>query len=292
MELPKIDSVTTLPDTGETVLISPLALLKMLKHGREGIPVEVMGLLLGSRIDDYTTEIVDVYAMPQTGTGVTVESVDPVYQTQMNDLLCEVNKRENVVGWYHSHPGFGCWLSHIDMTTQKAFEQLNRDAIAVVIDPIQSVRGKVVLDAFRLINTQLSMFGLEPRQVTSNIGFLTRPSAVALVHGLNKYYYSFRIHYKIDEIEEKLLLNMKKRTWAQNLNVDMRDDKVMQMEKYVDHYAADCEKEDKLEGNDLELHRIGKIDYRRRLFDQSDKMIERNARKNLLLAIHSYVFSK
>ncbi len=24
-----------------------------------------------------------------------------------------------VVGWYHSHPGFGCWLSNVDINTQQ-----------------------------------------------------------------------------------------------------------------------------------------------------------------------------
>ena len=27
-------------------------------------------------------------------------------------------KQENLVGWYHSHPGYGCWLSGIDVGTQ------------------------------------------------------------------------------------------------------------------------------------------------------------------------------
>ena len=26
-----------------------------------------------------------------------------------------------VVGWYHSHPGFGCWLSGVDINTQQVF---------------------------------------------------------------------------------------------------------------------------------------------------------------------------
>jgi hypothetical protein len=26
---------------------------------------------------------------------------------------------EMVVGWYHSHPGFGCWLSSVDINTQQ-----------------------------------------------------------------------------------------------------------------------------------------------------------------------------
>lgn len=49
-----------------------------------------------------------------------------------------------VVGWYHSHPGFGCWLSGVDMNTQQSFEALSDRAVAVVVDPIQSVKGKVI----------------------------------------------------------------------------------------------------------------------------------------------------
>jgi 26S proteasome regulatory subunit N11 len=42
-----------------------LSLLKMLKHGRAGVPMEVMGLMLGQFVDDYTITCVDVFAMPQ-----------------------------------------------------------------------------------------------------------------------------------------------------------------------------------------------------------------------------------
>jgi 26S proteasome regulatory subunit N11 len=68
-----------LPDTGEQIYISSLALVKMLKHSRSGIPFEVMGLMLGEIHDDYTINVSDVFSMPQTGTTVSVESVDPVY---------------------------------------------------------------------------------------------------------------------------------------------------------------------------------------------------------------------
>jgi proteasome lid subunit RPN8/RPN11 len=33
--------------------------------GRAGVPMEVMGLMLGSFVDDYTITCVDVFAMPQ-----------------------------------------------------------------------------------------------------------------------------------------------------------------------------------------------------------------------------------
>ena len=46
----------------------------------------------------------------------------------------------------------------------------------MVVDPIQSVKGKVVIDAFRSINPQSIMMGLEPRQSTSNVGHLGKPS--------------------------------------------------------------------------------------------------------------------
>merc|ERR1711902_73574 len=174
--------------------ISSLALLKMLKHGRAGVPMEVMGLMLGEFVDDYTVRVVDVFAMPQSGTGVSVEAVDPVFQTKMLDFLQQTNRPEMVVGWYHSHPGFGCWLSGTDVNTQQSFEQLNKRAVAVVIDPIQSVKGKVVLDAFRLIPNSMGFSG-EYREVTSNIGYYTPPSMIALLHGLNRAYYSFHVVY-------------------------------------------------------------------------------------------------
>jgi 26S proteasome regulatory subunit N11 len=83
---------TTLIDNSETVHISSLALLKMLRHGRAGVPMEVMGLMLGEFVDDYTVRVVDVFAMPQSGTGVSVEAVDPVFQTKMMDMLRQTGR--------------------------------------------------------------------------------------------------------------------------------------------------------------------------------------------------------
>jgi 26S proteasome regulatory subunit N11 len=206
-------------DTAEQVYISSLALLKMLKHGRAGVPMEVMGLMLGEFVDDYTVRVVDVFAMPQSGTGVSVEAVDPVFQTKMLDMLKQTGRNEMVVGWYHSHPGFGCWLSGVDINTQQSFEQLNQRAVAVVIDPIQSVKGKVVIDAFRLISPQTLMLGQEPRQTTSNLGHLNKPSIQALIHGLNRHYYSIAINYRKNELEEKMLLNLNRKKWSDGLTL-------------------------------------------------------------------------
>ncbi|KAF0892935.1 hypothetical protein E2562_020054 [Oryza meyeriana var. granulata] len=97
MGQPPTDS--PLLDSSEQVYISSLALLKMLKHGRAGVPMEVMGLMLGEFLDDYTVRVVDVFAMPQSGTGVSIEAVNHVFQTNMLDMLKQTGSsisRDNI----------------------------------------------------------------------------------------------------------------------------------------------------------------------------------------------------
>jgi 26S proteasome regulatory subunit N11 len=40
----------------------------------------------------YQVHVVDVFAMPQSGTSVTVESVDHVFQTKMLDMLKQTGR--------------------------------------------------------------------------------------------------------------------------------------------------------------------------------------------------------
>jgi hypothetical protein len=54
--------------------------------------MEVMGLMLGEFVDDFTVRVVDVFAMPQSGTGVSVEAVDPVFQMKMMDMLRQTGR--------------------------------------------------------------------------------------------------------------------------------------------------------------------------------------------------------
>lgn len=267
---PSADSPT--PDCAEKVHVSSLALLKMLKHGRAGVPMEVMGLMLGQFVDDYTIHCVDVFAMPQSGTSVSVEAVDPVFQTKMLDMLKQTGRPEMVVGWYHSHPGFGCWLSSTDINTQSSFEALNSRAVALVVDPIQSVKGKVVIDCFRLINAQLMMLGQEPRQTTSHVGHLNKPSIQALIHGLNRHYYSIVIDYRKNELEEQMLMNLHKRNWTNGLTVDRFEDHQKKNEDIVDkmlkltvEYNERVKQEEGKTSEEIEVENVGKIDPKRHL---------------------------
>lgn len=254
-------------DTKETVYISSIALLKMLKHGRAGVPMEVMGLMLGEFVDDYTVNVVDVFAMPQSGTGVSVEAVDDVFQAKMMDMLKQTGRDQMVVGWYHSHPGFGCWLSSVDVNTQKSFEQLNSRAVAVVVDPIQSVKGKVVIDAFRLIDTGALINNLEPRQTTSNTGLLNKANIQALIHGLNRHYYSLNIDYHKTAKETKMLMNLHKEQWQSGLKMYDYEEKeesnlaaTKSMVKIAEQYSKRIEEEKELTEEELKTRYVGRQD--------------------------------
>jgi len=284
-------------DTAEVVQISALSLLKMLKHGRAGVPMEVMGLMLGEFIDDYTIRVVDVFAMPQSGTSVSVEAVDPVFQTKMLDMLKQVGRPEMVVGWYHSHPGFDCWLSNVDVNTQQSFEALNRRAVAVVVDPIQSVKGKVVIDAFRCINPQTLLTGQEPRQTTSNVGLLKKPSIQAIMHGLGRQYYSLVIDYRKNELEERMLLNLHKRKWTAGLTLEAYDKQessnhtiVKNMLELTKSYQKYIEEENKLTSEQLVIARVGKLDAKKQLGEEVDKLMSSNILQSLGSMLDTVIF--
>jgi len=288
---------TPLVDTSEQVYISSLALLKMLKHGRAGVPMEVMGLILGEFVDDYTVRVTDVFAMPQSGTGVSVEAVDPVFQTKMLDMLKQTGRPEMVVGWYHSHPGFGCWLSGVDINTQQSFEALNPRAVAVVIDPIQSVKGKVVIDAFRSIDPKTMIIGNEPRQTTSNLGHLNKPSIQALIHGLNRHYYSIGINYRKNELEEKMLLNLHKKKWSDGLCLKKFDEHsednakiVNELHDLAEKYEKAVVEEDKLSAEKLAIANVGRQDAKKHLQDHVHNLLANNIVQTLGTMLDTVVF--
>jgi COP9 signalosome complex subunit 5 len=45
----------------------------------------------------------------------------------------QAGRLENAIGWYHSHPGYGCWLSGIDVNTQINNQTYQDPFVAVVV---------------------------------------------------------------------------------------------------------------------------------------------------------------
>lgn len=88
----------------------------------------------------------------------------------------------------------------------------------------------------------MMVLGQEPRQTTSNLGHLQKPSIQALIHGLNRHYYSISINYRKNELEQKMLLNLHKKSWSDGLR----------LEDYNDH----CNVNEKTIENMLELAKL------------------------------------
>lgn len=212
-------------------------------------------------------------------------------------MLKQTGRPEMVVGWYHSHPGFGCWLSGVDINTQQSFEALSERAVAVVVDPIQSVKGKVVIDAFRLINTNVMVLGQEPRQTTSNLGHLQKPSIQALIHGLNRHYYSISINYRKNELEQKMLLNLHKKSWQDGLTLhdfkehsNINEKTVADMVTLAKAYNKSIEEEEKLTQQQLAIKNVGKQDPKRHLEESVDSLMTSNIVQSLGTMMSNYIF--
>lgn len=135
----------------KSVRISAIALLKMVMHARSGGSIEVMGLMQGKVAGD-TIIVSDAFRLPVEGTETRVNAVEDANTYLVGYLqMCRDNGlMENAVGWYHSHPGYGCWLSGIDVDTQFNQQLFNDPFLAVVIDPDRTISaGKVEIGAFR-----------------------------------------------------------------------------------------------------------------------------------------------
>lgn len=134
------------------VRVSALALLKMTIHARSGGNIEIMGLMIGY-VSGTSIIITDALRLPVEGTEtrVNAQSEADEYMVQFTQSSREGGGQlENPLGWYHSHPGYGCWLSGIDVATERLQQQVNDPFVAVVIDPDRTVSaGKVEIGAFR-----------------------------------------------------------------------------------------------------------------------------------------------
>ncbi|EEE66316.1 hypothetical protein OsJ_22553 [Oryza sativa Japonica Group] len=267
------------PDTSEQINVSPLALLKMLKHGRAGVPMEVMGLMLGEFVDEYTVTVADVFAMPQSGTGVSVEAVDHAFQSEMLEMLRQTGRPEMV----------------------QSFEQLHPRAVAVVIDPVQSVKGKVVMDAFRLVDHMAMVLGGaaggEARQTTSNVGAVARPSAVALVHGLGRHYYSLAISYRMKEGEERMLACLSRSGWSDGFALRRfgahdagNEAAVRGMRDLAVGYGAQVREEDETPPERLAVVRAGKVDAKGKLEEKAMDAMSANIVQTLGMMLDTVTF--
>jgi len=92
---------------------------------------EVIGWLIGTIEGDIATVL---RAIPMTsGNSIFVEMTDYTIIPKIAEEAEKINAV--IVGWFHSHPSFGFFLSGIDIRTQRYQQSLFENAIALVCDP-------------------------------------------------------------------------------------------------------------------------------------------------------------
>lgn len=202
------------PHWFKDVHISAVALIKMVMHARSGGSIEIMGSMQG-KIADRAFVVIDVFPLPVEGTETRVNAGQEGNEFLVNySSECpKVARRENIVGWYHSHPGYGCWLSGIDVGTQSTHQTYEDPFLAIVVDPVRTISaGKVDLGAFRTYPPQYE----PPNEGPSE--YQTIPLNKIEDFGVHcKKYYQLDVSYFKSSLDASLLDLLWNKYWARAL---------------------------------------------------------------------------
>jgi len=175
----------------------------------------VMGMMLG-KVDGRTMIVVDVFALPVEGTETRVNASSEAYEYMSSFITAakEVGRQENAIGWYHSHPGYGCWLSGIDVSTQLLHQSYEDPFVAIVVDPIRTMScGKVSIGAFRTFPRGY----IPPDEGPSE--YQTIPLNKIEDFGVHcKQYYPLEISYFKSSLDKKLLESLWNKYWVNTLS--------------------------------------------------------------------------
>ncbi|MCS7095285.1 MAG: Mov34/MPN/PAD-1 family protein [Thaumarchaeota archaeon] len=121
------------------IRVSGEALTKVMRHAISHPRREVAGLLVGRERKEELL-VTDAVTGRQKGSAGHVTLDDSLMAT-LSALLEGQKIRLYVVGWYHTHPGMGVFLSAVDYATQLNYQKLYPRAVALVVDPWEYVRS-------------------------------------------------------------------------------------------------------------------------------------------------------
>lgn len=131
-------------DSLKKVYIKAHALQTLTAHLGSNLQIEQGGILFGNAYEDpiygIYVEITAAIPAPATiGTGAHLEFT-PESWLRIMDYAKHQHPQENIVGWYHSHPNIGVFMSGTDMKTQQAFFS-HPWCLSIVCDPVRRTIG-------------------------------------------------------------------------------------------------------------------------------------------------------
>lgn len=137
----------------------------------------------------------------------------------------------------------------------------------------------------------------EPRQTTSNVGFLKKPTIQARIHGLDRHYYSLVIDWRKNELEEQMLMNLHKKDWTTGLLMKRFEDHKKNTEAMLDDmarlskdYNERVKQEEGRTLEEVEVMNVGKVDPRRHLENDVNELMAMSIIQCLGTMIDTIVF--
>ena len=125
--------------TQPVVVMEAEVLRKIRQHARTSMKAEVCGVLIGNTAQERMTVEACISGInaAQGGAHVTFtqDTWEHIYKIKDKDF-----PDHKIVGWYHSHPGFGVFLSEHDLFIQQNFFS-NPQQVAWVFDPHTDEEG-------------------------------------------------------------------------------------------------------------------------------------------------------
>jgi proteasome lid subunit RPN8/RPN11 len=128
------------------VLVSDAVMAEIFWQLKSKGDVEMGGVLVGNAFVDSDT-LLHAVAVRRgllgdngEGTPVSFKFTSDSWKSINSKLLGLPAEERNIVGWYHSHPGLGVFLSARDRFTQRSFFA-NPWQIALVVDPNRNTFG-------------------------------------------------------------------------------------------------------------------------------------------------------
>ncbi|MGC4033433.1 MAG: Mov34/MPN/PAD-1 family protein [Tepidisphaeraceae bacterium] len=191
MPVRRLEKVNGDRGTGFVVVIQRTALNAIHTHGQSDTAVEVCGVVVGELCRDRVGPYLlisdhiagDKAASRQTQVTFTAET--------WNNIQAEMEAKHvgrKVVGWYHTHPGFGVFLSGMDLFIQDNFFNLPWQ-VAWVYDPIAETDGLFVWKSGKSVKAEFLVeenAGPHGHDFRAALPDSDRPSTIARVKRTRK----------------------------------------------------------------------------------------------------------
>ncbi|MFX1340646.1 MAG: Mov34/MPN/PAD-1 family protein [Promethearchaeota archaeon] len=175
---------------------------------------EVYGVLIGEIRENSFVIVKD--AIPVCVGGRSGVELEPIHYVDLSEIDASIYERsiqdgktDFIIGWWHTHPGFGFFFSDTDRITQLGYQNSNPFAVGLIFDHCQKQSGSLGVAALRLKN---------PKR-----GTLSKHIIVDLSYDME----TNIMNQKINKVIEKIQKNMDKVLKELNYIRDVLDKKLL-----------------------------------------------------------------